>query len=636
MRRLTVPVCITLVLALAVAIPGPARAATIRAKWPVLRAPLGLATDPATGKVYVSNSETVAPDGTGRVSVVDPATGLVASITTTLSANFVLADPSARRLYSSNSTHSGDKVSLDVFDLDTGAMLASLAVGGIGLALDSAAGRLYVGGRSLAVVDTSTLTVVATKPGPLNGAWFDVAVDPGRHHLYLTTADETRPVLVVADDRDLSTLAEVPFATALRFALAVDPTDQRIYIAGSDPKGPPFPGSAFYVLDPDTFATLHATSVPGFPMGLALAPARHRIYVTDGSGWRVYALDDTTFDVAETIGGLNFEPGPPLFHADGRLYMGNYNTLATFDSTLVALDLANHAPVIASVAFSPSTPRTNDIVQAIVAAYDPDLPSPGQPDPTVLTYQWSRNGVPIGATGSSLDLSVAGNGDRGDTISVTVTASDGQLSSTASASVVVADSAPTVSVTLEMNAPATNLVVTATAVGADADGDVLTYSFTWKINGLVRKTASGPNTSDSFDLGVAGNGDHGDTLVVEVTASDGTLVSGAASASATIVNSAPTVGVSLNTTKPTTRTVLVATAAGQDLDRDPLTFTYTWRLNGVVRRTTTTSATTDSYDLSVKGNGSNEDVITVSVIASDGTLASGPASASATVTPGKS
>jgi len=55
-----------------------------------------------------------------------------------------------------------------------------------------------------------------------------------------------------------------------------------------------------------------------------------------------------------------------------------------------------------------------------------------------------------------------------------------------------------------------------------------------------------------------------------------------------------------------------------------------------VRRTTTTSATTDSYDLSVKGNGSNEDLITVSVIASDGTLASDPASASATVTPGKS
>ena len=41
------------------------------------------------------------------------------------------------------------------------------------------------------------------------------------------------------------------------------------------------------------------------------------------------------------------------------------------------------------------------------------------------------------------------------------------------------------------------------------------------------------------------------------------------------------------------------------------------------------------FDLSVKGNGNNGDMVTVTVVASDGSLSSGAATATATVTPGK-
>jgi hypothetical protein len=128
-----------------------------------------------------------------------------------------------------------------------------------------------------------------------------------------------------------------------------------------------------------------------------------------------------------------------------------------------------------------------------------------------------------------------------------------------------------------------------------------------------------------------GNGDHGDVVIVEVVASDGTLDSAVATASASVINSAPTVAVSLNTTTPTTKTVLAATVVGQDPDRDALTYVYTWKLNGVVKRTVTTTATTDRYDISVKGNGKKEDGVTVTVTASDGTLTSPAASLSATI-----
>lgn len=96
-------------------------------------------------------------------------------------------------------------------------------------------------------------------------------------------------------------------------------------------------------------------------------------------------------------------------------------------------------------------------------------------------------------------------------------------------------------------------------------------------------------------------------------------------------DSPPSVSVALSSTSPRTNDVLTATATGTDPDGDALTYTYTWTVNGVVRRTATTAANTDSLDLSVSGSGDKGDVVAVSVVASDGTLTSAPASASATV-----
>src|SRR2546426_343898 len=124
MRRLIV---LGLVGALAFTFVGsPAsRAATIASSWPVGQAPFGLAVDESTGKVYVANSGSVVYDINnpssgphGLVSVVDPATGSVGRILTSLTANFVLVDSAGRRLYSSNGDIGGSAVSVDIFDLD--------------------------------------------------------------------------------------------------------------------------------------------------------------------------------------------------------------------------------------------------------------------------------------------------------------------------------------------------------------------------------------------------------------------------------------------------------------------------------------------------------------------------------------
>jgi len=602
----------------------PANAVGVVAMWPVGHQPSSVAIDPADGRAYVSNSGFVGPNKTGTVSVVDPATGVVTTLTTTGVSDTVAIDASDRRLYAANAEGPG----LDVFDLDSGNLITTLAAGGIGVAVDSTTHRVYTTRfGSLSVVDGLTNTVVGGRGVPDPEFWVDVVPDPGLHRLYVTNIDQSRPTLVVLDDRDLSMLTEIVMPQAIRWALAVDPSSHNVYVGGSDPSGLLPSQSSFFVVDPTSLSVVHTVVVGGFPGGIAVTPG-HRIFMTDLAGHRVLELDHTTFVVTQTI-ALPWGPFIPAIDSDGRLLVPAYQ--GTGSDVLAAIDVGVAFPVVDSVTLDPAIPTTNDLLSATVVAHD----SQGRPlDSSALTFDWFRNGDFLGPAspgGSRLDLSTVG--DRGDTITVRVTAHEGvQSSAPKSASVIVADSAPATTLSLSSTAPTTNEILTAFASAPDADRDVVSMTLTWKVKGVVRKTSTFPGwpISDSLDLGLAGNGDRGDDVVVELVASDGTLQS-VASVTVIVADSAPTATVSLNTAAPLNKSVLVATAVGADADGDGLTFAYTWRLNGTVKRTVTTLSTTDRYDLSVRGNGAKGDVVTVSVVATDASLASPSASATATV-----
>ncbi|MFL6206425.1 MAG: metallophosphoesterase, partial [Acidimicrobiales bacterium] len=189
-------------------------------------------------------------------------------------------------------------------------------------------------------------------------------------------------------------------------------------------------------------------------------------------------------------------------------------------------------PVIDSVVISPTSPGTNTTLTSTVTSHDPNG------DTVTLSRQWTRNGVDIpGATGSTLNLATAGNGDKGELIRLRVTGSDsgGAGAPTTSASVTVQNSAPTATVTLNNSTPGTNTVLTATATKADLDNDATTLTYVWKTNSATKKTTAGTaSPTDTFDLSLAGNGDAGDIITVEVTPSDG-------SASGTMVSRTVTI-----------------------------------------------------------------------------------------------
>src|SRR2546427_331567 len=247
----------------------------------------------------------------------------------------------------------------------------------------------------------------------------------------------------------------------------------------------------------------------------------------------------------------------------------------------------NSAPT-ATVNLNTSTPRTNDTLTATATKADADG------DAVTLTYVWKVNGVTkkttagTGSLARTFDVRGAGEDLRGDTITVEVTPNDGTDSGAmVSAAAIIVNTAPTATVSLNTSSPKTNDTVTATATKADADGDAVTLTYVWKVNGVTKKTTAGSSSlTDTFDLSVAGNGNKGDTITVEVTPNDGTVDGAVASATATVVNSAPTATVSLNTSSPKTNDTVTATATKADADGDAAPLTYAGKVNGGTTKTT--------------------------------------------------
>ena len=280
------------------------------------------------------------------------------------------------------------------------------------------------------------------------------------------------------------------------------------------------------------------------------------------------------------------------------------------------MTVANSAPTISSVTIDQGSPTTNQTLSATVVSADADG------DARTYAYQWRKNGSDlVGQTGATLDLSAAGNGGKGDGITVAVVANDGSASSapTLSPAVTVANSAPTISsVTIDQAAPKTNDTLSVSVTSADADGDARTYAYQWRLDGSDIPGATGA----TLDLGQPGHGSKGDDISVEVVANDGSAGSApATSAPIAIQNSAPTVtSVTIDQGAPTTNQLLSVTVVSADADGDARTYTYQWQKNGADRF----GETAATFDLSQLGNGDKSDGISVEVIAADGSDSSTP------------
>lgn len=162
-----------------------------------------------------------------------------------------------------------------------------------------------------------------------------------------------------------------------------------------------------------------------------------------------------------------------------------------------------------------------------------------------------------------------------------------------------------------------DLEVVIDADAPDADGDSLTYRYTWYVDGEVVTGEVDATLPASLTS-------RGEEWTVHVQATDGRSVGEAAVASRTIQNTAPVLDSVVLTPDPASAADDLVCSAGttSDVDGDTVSLTYAWQVAGVVR---TETSDTLPAGIAVAGNS-----VVCTVIPTDGT-SSGSAVRSNTV-----
>lgn len=185
----------------------------------------------------------------------------------------------------------------------------------------------------------------------------------------------------------------------------------------------------------------------------------------------------------------------------------------------------NAAPSGAAIAIEPAAPTDEDDLACVIvtASTDPNG------DAVSYRYAWSIDGAAAGIDGETVSAALTSGGE---TWTCTVTPTDGTLDgvpATASATIAVgnqAPSAPTVSITPAEPTDDDVLTCVIETESVDPDGDAVTYSYAWSVDGVdAGLTSASVNGSLTTE---------GQTWTCSVTASDGELSAASASASVRI------------------------------------------------------------------------------------------------------
>ena len=233
----------------------------------------------------------------------------------------------------------------------------------------------------------------------------------------------------------------------------------------------------------------------------------------------------------------------------------------------------NSPPTLTGAALDPA-----DIYEATTVTCVPSGWSDDDGDPEGTTYAWSVDGADPGVTAATLDGAAF---NRGQSVSCAATPNDGETDGTSvfAAAVVVSNTPPVLAdVTLSPASPHEEDTITAAiCTTTDDDGDTVTYSYEWTVNGTSTLTGSTFTTLSGLYFA------KGDVISVTVTPNDGADDGLAVSSGAvTAVNTLPTLaGVTVVPDPVASDGSLNALPSGEaDADGDAVTFSYQWFVEG--------------------------------------------------------
>jgi formylglycine-generating enzyme required for sulfatase activity len=263
------------------------------------------------------------------------------------------------------------------------------------------------------------------------------------------------------------------------------------------------------------------------------------------------------------------------------------------------VDIENQPPSAPTVSIGPNDPRTTDDLVAVIDAEARDADG----DAVTYSYSWKQDGLPR----EDLGANTVPNSEttKGEVWEVTVTPNDGALDgATASATTTIANALPTATLAFNPAAPVNGDDVQAVATALDDDGDAVTFTYAWTLDGAAQ--------TDTGDTIPADRTEHGQRWAVTVTPVDIEGTGLPVTAEVQIANSAPEVlGVTLVPDAPYVTDDVVAVVEGYDADADAITYTYTFFVDG-------TEAQSGDSDTLVAGSFAKHQRVSVEVVPNDG------------------
>ncbi len=210
-----------------------------------------------------------------------------------------------------------------------------------------------------------------------------------------------------------------------------------------------------------------------------------------------------------------------------------------------SVTIDNSPPEVLTVSLTPSTATTNSTLTAVVTTSD------AESDPVTLSYAWIVDGLTVAETGSSLSGAVYF--DKHQVVSVTLTPNDGfeDGAPMTSGSITIDNSPPTAPTILFIpEAPVEgedDVWCAVDALAVDADGDGVSLSFTWQLDGAPW-TGALLTTDETFDTVPLTETVDGQVWTCTVSTHDGEATGGEVSSEVTIDNAQTRVFVTQNPT----------------------------------------------------------------------------------------
>jgi len=255
-----------------------------------------------------------------------------------------------------------------------------VAQDGGGLAVDPANGELYIADQAYGTVlamDTSTLTVVANISVGATG-YQQIAYDPVYQFVYVALGSN---VTLIDSGTDIAAASvSLPKSLCLSYAIVYDPLDRLMdtsYFCNGYTGGEIFEintstaqvtaerssslvssltydsanhdlywmsGSSLSWTSVQSYAPLVTLGLSGAATGMAIDPASHRLFISDGVHSNVTVIDTATRGIVAHVAvgslpvGMDFDPG------NGCVYVADYS------SDLVSVLNGSTGTVVASVA----------------------------------------------------------------------------------------------------------------------------------------------------------------------------------------------------------------------------------------------------------------------------------------------